>query len=173
MHCYLSTTCLISAYLSFKILCLTYMLSLDYSGQEITRQPKANKKKICYFFQENTVDNIICKMSCVLNVWMWRQRAPGKPAPRAHPAKYQIRWFRSICNKNHRWNSIELSTSVSSGTVVWVGDYAQTTKTSVRYILRESPSITADSMLAPSQWETALLNNDVSHGLGASIESAP
>ena len=31
----------------------------------------------------------------------------------------------------------------------------------------------ADSRFAPSQWETALLCNDVSHWLGASIESAP
>ena len=30
----------------------------------------------------------------------------------------------------------------------------------------------ADSMFAPSQWETALLCNDVSHWLGANIESA-
>ena len=30
----------------------------------------------------------------------------------------------------------------------------------------------ADSRLAPSQWETALLCNDVSHWLGASLESA-
>ena len=30
----------------------------------------------------------------------------------------------------------------------------------------------ADSRFAPSQWETALLCNDVSHWLGASLESA-
>ena len=30
----------------------------------------------------------------------------------------------------------------------------------------------ADSRLAPSQWETALLCNDVSHWLGSSLESA-
>ena len=30
----------------------------------------------------------------------------------------------------------------------------------------------ADSRFAPSQWETALLRNDVSHWLGANIESA-
>ena len=30
---------------------------------------------------------------------------------------------------------------------------------------------TADSRFAPSQWETALLCNDVSHGLGANLES--
>ena len=30
----------------------------------------------------------------------------------------------------------------------------------------------ADSMFAPSQWETALLCNAVSHWLGANIESA-
>ena len=30
----------------------------------------------------------------------------------------------------------------------------------------------ADSRLAPSQWEAALLSNDVSHWLGASLESA-
>ena len=33
--------------------------------------------------------------------------------------------------------------------------------------------IRADSRFAPSQWETALLCNDVSHWLGASPESAP
>ena len=33
-------------------------------------------------------------------------------------------------------------------------------------------SYKADSSLAPSQWETALLCNDVSHWLGASLESA-
>ena len=33
-------------------------------------------------------------------------------------------------------------------------------------------SIRADSRFAPSQWETALLCNDVSHWLGASIASA-
>ena len=32
---------------------------------------------------------------------------------------------------------------------------------------------TGDSRFAPSQWETALLCNDVSHWLGASIESVP
>ena len=31
----------------------------------------------------------------------------------------------------------------------------------------------ADSRFAPGQWETALLCNDVSHFLGASLESAP
>ena len=31
----------------------------------------------------------------------------------------------------------------------------------------------ADSRLAPSQWETSLLSNDVSHWLGANLESAP
>ena len=31
----------------------------------------------------------------------------------------------------------------------------------------------ADSRFAPSQWETALLCNDVSHWLGASLDSAP
>ena len=30
----------------------------------------------------------------------------------------------------------------------------------------------ADSRDVPSQWETALHRNDVSHGLGASLESA-
>ena len=30
----------------------------------------------------------------------------------------------------------------------------------------------ADSRFAPSQWETALLCNDVSHWLGASLDSA-
>ena len=32
--------------------------------------------------------------------------------------------------------------------------------------------VRADSRFAPSQWETALLCNDVSHWLGASLESA-
>ena len=31
----------------------------------------------------------------------------------------------------------------------------------------------ADYRFAPCQWETALLCNDVSHWLGASLESAP
>ena len=31
--------------------------------------------------------------------------------------------------------------------------------------------ITTDSRFAPSRWETALLCNDVSHWLGASLES--
>ena len=35
-----------------------------------------------------------------------------------------------------------------------------------------SLDIRADSMFVPSQWETALLCNDVSHWLGASLESA-
>ena len=34
------------------------------------------------------------------------------------------------------------------------------------------PAIRVDSMFAPSQWETALLCNDVSHWLGASPNSA-
>ena len=34
-------------------------------------------------------------------------------------------------------------------------------------------AIRADSRFAPSQWERALLCNDVSHWLGASLESAP
>ena len=34
-------------------------------------------------------------------------------------------------------------------------------------------NISADSRFAPSQWETVLLCNDVSHWLGASLESAP
>ena len=33
-------------------------------------------------------------------------------------------------------------------------------------------SFRADSMFAPSQWETALLSNDVSHWLGTNLESA-
>ena len=41
-----------------------------------------------------------------------------------------------------------------------------TTETSPQFILR------VDSRVAPSQWETALLCNDVSHWLGASLESA-
>ena len=32
--------------------------------------------------------------------------------------------------------------------------------------------ITADSRLAPSQWETSLQSNAVSHWLGANLESA-
>ena len=40
------------------------------------------------------------------------------------------------------------------------------TDTSKIYVIR------ADSRLAPSQWETALQNNAVSHWLGASLESA-
>ena len=32
--------------------------------------------------------------------------------------------------------------------------------------------IRADSRLAPNQWETSLLSNDVSHWLGANLESA-
>ena len=34
------------------------------------------------------------------------------------------------------------------------------------------PCCRADSRFAPSQWETALLCNDISHWLGASLESA-
>ena len=34
------------------------------------------------------------------------------------------------------------------------------------------PSLRADSRFVPTQWETALLCNDVSHWLGASLESA-
>ena len=37
----------------------------------------------------------------------------------------------------------------------------------------ELSSARADSRFAPSQWETALLCNDVSHWLGGSLESAP
>ena len=50
---------------------------------------------------------------------------------------------------------------------------------SVCYIWRGSPRSlcnwkwdVTDSRFAPSQWETALLCNDVSHWLGASLESA-
>ena len=38
--------------------------------------------------------------------------------------------------------------------------------------LRLNDPYRADSRFAPSQWETALLCNDVSHWLGASLESA-
>ena len=38
--------------------------------------------------------------------------------------------------------------------------------------LSRSNSLKADSRFAPSQWETALLCNDVSHWLGANLESA-
>ena len=40
------------------------------------------------------------------------------------------------------------------------------------FILINGKSYRADSMFAPSQWEMALLCNDVSHWLGSSLESA-
>ena len=40
------------------------------------------------------------------------------------------------------------------------------------YLSKKLCTIGADSRFAPSQWETALLCNDVSHWLGASLESA-
>ena len=40
------------------------------------------------------------------------------------------------------------------------------------YTVRDWLVYRADSRFAPSQWETALLCNDVSHWLGAYIESA-
>ena len=43
---------------------------------------------------------------------------------------------------------------------------------SMLYTLHGSPCHGADSRLAPSQWETALLCNDVSHWLGANLDSA-
>ena len=41
-----------------------------------------------------------------------------------------------------------------------------------RSMLKENIVVRADSRFAPSQWETALLCNNVSHWLGASLESA-
>ena len=40
------------------------------------------------------------------------------------------------------------------------------------YLCNQKPIYRADSRFAPSQWERALLCNDVSHWLGASLESA-
>ena len=41
-----------------------------------------------------------------------------------------------------------------------------------KYNGRPSCRVRSDSRLAPSQWETALLCNDVSHWLGANLESS-
>ena len=60
----------------------------------------------------------------------------------------------------NRWSSWVVC-SVSSRSDSWMSTTLLTMHLAV-----------ADSMFAPSQWETALLCNDVSHWLGASIESA-
>ena len=46
------------------------------------------------------------------------------------------------------------------------------TQNDLKLLLCGSHNIRVDSRFAPSQWETALLCNDDSHWLGASLESA-
>ena len=53
----------------------------------------------------------------------------------------------------------------------WVQNFELTTRPGHRLKHRISRFKQADSMLAPSQWDTALLCNDVSHWLGASLDS--
>ena len=77
---------------------------------------------------------------------------------------------------HHKWSC---HTEKCLGYICTVGRY-HTTTTLVRVVLGDINNWTvnthlissADSRLAPSQWETALLCNDVSHWLGAIFESA-
>ena len=67
--------------------------------------------------------------------------------------------------------------SYSHGSVViWPPQYANNTSSKdchcVRYYLLTHIHYRADAKFAPSQWETSLQSNAVSHWLGANLESA-
>ena len=50
--------------------------------------------------------------------------------------------------------------------------YQMLVKEAIVYFVTQAMEIRADSRFVPSQWETVLLCNDVSHWLGSNLESA-
>ena len=70
---------------------------------------------------------------------------------------------------NSLWPSDTILQHRSGSTLVQV--MARCSQATNHHLNQCCPSSSADSRFAPRQWETALLCNDVSHWLGASLES--
>ena len=86
------------------------------------------------------------------------------------PALFQIMaWCRSGDKPLSETMMVSLPTHICVTRPQWVNHHGYPCFCSAK---RELKQDRANSRFSPSQWETALLCNDVSHWLGASIESA-
>ena len=87
----------------------------------------------------------------------------------------------------HIWNSYHISYMINASLQLAIEILQPCTEPSIWQLIRQTEEVTAkskmdflwiwiicraDSKFAPSQWETSLQSNDVSHWLGTNLESA-
>ena len=128
-----------------------------------------NAESLYYIFHSWKSAKIVCKMSAILSQPKWMK----------HPTKEWSKGQTMLpgISFNHSWHLMVHWAQYKSKVNNWAefqgkDNFPITDKTVVRKSYLENGNFRADSKLAPSQCETSLQSNAVSHWLGAKLESA-